>query len=233
MARRKTKLSDRQKSMLEMLQRFQVDNGYPPTIREIGDELKISSTSVVNYNLERLEERGYIERESRLSRGIRILKPLHDAAVSATERAKRALGGTFSVPVVGRIAAGIAINVPETDFSIFDAESTVDLPQGLLPQRVPVESLFALEVQGDSMIDALVDDGDIVVLRKTEDLRNGDMVAAWLTEEESTTLKYLFREQGHVRLQPANPAYEPVILEGPDALVVQGKVVMVIRPLEQ
>ena len=233
MARRKTKLSDRQKSMLEMLQRFQVDNGYPPTIREIGDELKISSTSVVNYNLERLEERGYIERESRLSRGIRILKPLHEAAVSATERAKKALGGAFSVPVVGRIAAGIAINVPETDFSVFDSETTVDLPQALIPQRVPLESLFALEVQGDSMIDALVDDGDIVVLRKTEDVRNGDMVAAWLTEEESTTLKYLFREQGKVRLQPANPAYEPVILEGSDSLVVQGKVVMVIRPLEQ
>lgn len=83
------------------------------------------------------------------------------------------------------------------------------------------------------MIDALVDDGDIVVLRKTEDVHNGDMVAAWLTEEESTTLKYLFREQGKVRLQPANPAYQPVILEGPDALIVQGKVVMVIRPLEQ
>ena len=233
MARRKTKLSDRQKNMLEMLERFQVENGFPPTIREIGDELNISSTSVVNYNLERLEERGYIERESRLSRGIRILKPLHEAAVSATERAKKALGGAFSVPVVGRIAAGIAINVPETDFSVFDAETTVDLPQALIPQRVPLESLFALEVQGDSMIDALVDDGDIVVLRKTEDVRNGDMVAAWLTEEESTTLKYLFREQGKVRLQPANPAYEPVILKGSGSLVVQGKVVMVIRPLEQ
>jgi repressor LexA len=233
MARRKTKLSDRQKNMLEMLERFQIENGFPPTIREIGDELKISSTSVVNYNLERLEERGYIERESRLSRGIRILKPLHEAAVSASERAKKALSGAFSVPVVGRIAAGIAINVPETDFSVFDAETTVDLPQALIPQRVPLESLFALEVQGDSMIDALVDDGDIVVLRKTEDVRNGDMVAAWLTEEESTTLKYLFREQGKVRLQPANPAYEPVILEGSDSLVVQGKVVMVIRPLEQ
>lgn len=122
MARRKTKLSERQKNMLEMLERFQVNNGYPPTICEIGDELNISSTSVVNYNLERLQERGYIERESRLSRGIRILKPLHEAAVSATDRAKKALNGAFSVPVVGRIAAGIAINVPETDFSIFDAE---------------------------------------------------------------------------------------------------------------
>lgn len=232
MARKKTKLSERQKNMLEMLERFQVENGYPPTIREIGEALDISSTSVVNYNLERLQERGYIERENRLSRGIRILKPLSKAASVVVGRAKEALETALSVPVVGRIAAGIAINVPETDFSIFDAETTVDLPPSLVPQRASGE-LFALEVQGDSMIDALVDDGDIVVLRKTEDVRNGDMVAAWLTEEESTTLKYLYREKGKVRLQPANPAYEPVELDDPEALIVQGKVVMVIRPVER
>lgn len=227
--KKKGKLSDRERLVLETLEHFQEENGYPPSIREICEAAKISSTSVVSYYLDRLEEKGFIERDNNVSRGIRLLKSL-SGAVQGAEKAVQAL---LRVPVVGRIQAGAAIPIPETDFDLYDAETNVELPPGLLPRRVPTNELFALEVQGDSMIDAMVNDGDIVVLRKTQDVRNGDMVAAWLDHEKSTTLKYLYRENGGVRLQPANPNYQPVHLEDPESLIVQGKVVLVIRQVEQ
>ena len=238
MARRRTKgLSERQKRILEVLERFQMQNGYPPSIREICDKTNITSTSVVNYYLNQLEETGYIERDGRVSRGIRLVKPLSEitgAASAALKQTAQAVRETVEellhVPVVGRIVAGEPVPVPASDFSYYDADSMVDVARSLLPAREKsADDLFALEVQGDSMIDAMVNDGDIVIMKPAREARNGEMVAVWLNDRDETTLKYFYLENGKVRLQPANPTMQAIMIDDPTMVQVQGKVVMVIR----
>lgn len=230
--KRRKGLSDRQKRILEVLERFQIQNGYPPSIREICDKAGISSTSVVNYYLEQLEEMGYIERDRRISRGVRLLKSFDEATQTFTQPFKdvvQAVSELLQIPVLGRIAAGELMPVPSSDFAYYDSESKIEIPQSQLPGREKGDDLFALEVQGDSMIDAMVNDGDIVIMKPTQEARNGEMVAIWLRDENETTLKYFFRENGQVRLQPANPTMKPIIIEDPSTLEIRGKVVMVIR----
>jgi repressor LexA len=244
MARKRKKgLSERQKKILEVLERFQMDPGYPPSIREICDETNISSTSVVNYYLDQLQEMGYIERDGHVSRGIRLLKPLSDVAgITATgvgavasglkqtaQNMRQTVEELLRIPIVGRIFAAQPVPVPSSDFSYFDADSMVDVARSLLPREKVGEDLFALEVQGDSMIDAMVNEGDIVIMKKANDARNGEMVAIWLTDRDETTLKYFYKENGRVRLQPANPTMGPIYIDDPTTLEIQGKVVMVIR----
>lgn len=230
--KRRKGLSDRQKRILEVLERFQIQNGYPPSIREICNKAGISSTSVVNYYLEQLEEMGYIERDRRISRGVRLLKSFDEATQTFTQPFKdvvQAVSELLQIPVLGRIAAGELMPVPSSDFAYYDSESKIEIPQSQLPGREKGDDLFALEVQGDSMIDAMVNDGDIVIMKPTQEARNGEMVAIWLRDENETTLKYFFRENGQVRLQPANPTMKPIIIEDPSTLEIRGKVVMVIR----
>jgi repressor LexA len=229
MARRKKGLSERHKKILEVVAAFNKDSGYPPSIREIGKEANISSTSVVNYYLEQLQEMGYIERDSNVSRGVRLLK---NGAGELLSEVENAIKNLLRVPLVGRIAAGLPLPVPSSDFSYFDAENMVEVARSLIPTR-DTNDLFALEVQGDSMIDAMVSDGDIVIMQKAQDARNGEMVAVWLQDRDETTLKYFYREKNRVRLQPANPTMGPIYVDDPKSLRVQGKVVMVIRQLDQ
>lgn len=245
MARQRRKgLSERQKKILEVVDTFQKRNGYPPAIREICSQASISSTSVVNYYLDQLEEMGYIERDQGVSRGIRLLQPALDvirpAAPVPTTTAVRAavssvrdgLNNLFQIPLVGRIGASLPVPTPATDFSYYDAESMVDVAASLLPRGEKGDGLFALEVQGDSMIDAMVYDGDIVVMKPTNNARNGEMVAVWLTDRDETTLKYFYNEKDHIRLQPANPTMKPIIIDDPSVVQIQGKVVMVIRQVK-
>ena len=243
MARKRKKgLSERQKKILEVLHDFQETTGYPPSIREICDKANISSTSVVNYYLDQLKEMGIIERDSRVSRGIRLVKPLHEVlgvaadVADSTRQSVEELGKTvvdmLRIPVLGRIIAGEPMHIPESGFNYFDHETWVDVASSQLPGKHSTGSkLFALEVKGNSMIDAMVNEGDIVVMEKAQDANNGEMVAVWLTDEEETTLKYFYRENGSVRLQPANPTMDPIYAE-PDNVQVQGKVVMVIRQVQ-
>ena len=216
----KGKLSDRQSRMVEFIHNFSADNGYPPSIREIGEAVGISSTSVVNYNLNRLVEEGYLDRDQNVSRGIR----LKDKLDRATER----LADVIRVPLVGRIFASEPVPLPSTDSPMFGTDEAIDIARGLLTEE---EGLFALQVKGDSMIDAMVSDGDIVVMRQAPEWRNGDMVAVWLSDREETTLKYIFHEGRSVRLQPANPTMTPIIIDDPRTLEVQGKVMLVVRQL--
>ena len=230
--KRRKGLSDRQKRILEVLESFQIQNGYPPSIREICTKAGISSTSVVNYYLEQLEEMGYIERDRRISRGVRLLKSFDETTQSMTQPFKdaaQAVSELLQIPVLGRIAAGELMPIPPSDFAYYDSESKIEIPQSQLPGREKGDDLFALEVQGDSMIDAMVNDGDIVIMKQTQEARNGEMVAIWLRDENETTLKYFFRENGQVRLQPANPTMKPIIIKDPSTLEIKGKVVMVIR----
>lgn len=222
MARQRHKgLSERQKRILEVLEDFQREYGYPPAIREICEKAMISSTSVVNYYLDQLEEMGYIQRDQGVSRGIRLTKTL-----------SQTIGDLLHIPIAGRIVAGSPVPVPATDFSYYDSESMVDVAASLLPKGEKSEGLFALEVQGDSMIDAMVYDGDIVIMKKAQNARNGEMVAVWLRDRDETTLKYFYLEKGRVRLQPANPTMQPIYVDDPSVVEIQGKVVMVIRQVK-
>lgn len=228
MAKRRKGLSERHKKILEVLKRYQDESGYPPSIREIGKQTGISSTSVVNYYLNQLEEEGYIERDRKISRGVRLVKTLQGAAAGI----RSAIEDLIRVPVVGRIVAGQPMPVPGSDFAYYDQESSVEIARSLLKPGDKEEDLFALEVQGDSMVDAMVNDGDIVVMKRAQEAHNGEMVAVWLTDRDETTLKYFYKENGGVRLQPANPTMAPIFIDNPRAVKVQGKVVMVIRQMQ-
>ena len=238
-------LSDRQRKILQFIVGFVSENEFPPTIREIGEQVGISSTSVVNYNLAKLEELGLITRRKEVSRGLSLnwerlqeLNPAITMPAAATSQPMPALKATsdgFSesftrsllrVPVLGAIAAGQPIQVEATAPETTD--EWVDLPDGLIKARGP---LFALRVKGDSMIDASVLSGDLVVLRPQDTANDGEMVAAWIEGDEETTLKYLYREGRNVRLQPANPAYAPIIRPA-NKVRINGRVVYIIRSLE-
>jgi repressor LexA len=213
------RLSKRQEKILEFLSEYIEENGYPPSIREIGVAAEISSTSVVVYNLRRLEEAGYISRDREVSRGLKL--------TSAT-RAPAAPGDLIRLPLLGRIVAGEPIPVPASDFALMGADETIELTRDILGDPT---DLYALEVEGDSMIDALVHDGDVVVMRHQRRVENGEMAAVWLKDQEAVTLKHFYQERGgQVRLQPANPTMLPIYVD-PGQVEVQGKVVMVIRQL--
>lgn len=225
MVRKKKGLSERHIKILEYLEQRQ-SKGYPPSIREICDATEISSTSVVNYYLEQLEAWGYLMRDRRISRGVRIIPEKWAGAVGQTVTT---LTDLIKVPILGRIVAGSPVPIPGSDFNYYDAEASVEIARSLLPEKS--ENLFALEVQGDSMIDAMVNDGDIVIMKPATnaETRNGDMVAVWLEDRDETTLKYFYKEANRIRLQPANPTMSPIYVDNPAAVKVQGKVVMVIR----
>jgi repressor LexA len=215
-------LSERQTKILEFLHEFITTQDYPPTIREIGSAVDISSTSVVNYNLNRLEELGYIARDRTVSRGLRLLDSVQEVLDIAFLKAEDLL----EVPVVGRIVAGEPMPVPGSDFEYMPDEK-ITLARSILGDE---PNLFALEVQGESMVDALINDGDIVIMRPQKQAKNGDMVAVWLHEQEETTLKKFYLENGQVRLQPANPYMDPIYLD-PKKVEIQGKVVLVVRQM--
>jgi repressor LexA len=168
-----------------------------------------------------LEKQGLISREKEVSRGLRLTahngRPLLDARF-------------IQVPLLGRIVAGKPIEVPEAGTSAFEADhESVTLTRDLLPEADP-SKLFALHVKGDSMIDASIHDGDIVVMKHQETARDGDLVAAWIKDKHQTTLKRFYRRKGMIELVPANPSFKTIHVE-PKNVAIQGKVVLVIRQL--
>ncbi len=237
MAKRHPGLSERHQKILEFLSKFQEANGYSPSIRQIGDSINVKSTSLIDYYLNQLQEMGYIEREGRISRSIRVLKstsPLGEFSqkiASSVRNAADTLASMVSIPLAGRIVASAPIPMPASDLNYYDAESSVDIARSLLPTR-DVSELFALEVDGDSMIDAMVNDGDIVVMKKAVSANNGEMVAVWLDDKDETTLKYFYKEPNRIRLQPANPNMGPIYVNDPKSLRIMGKVVLVIRQVK-
>jgi repressor LexA len=227
MVRKSKGLSDRHTRVLEFLVKYQNENGRPPSIREIGDAAKISSTSVVNYYLDQLEKMGYIERDGRVSRGLRLTDKINEVVQVITD--------LMRVPVVGRIVASEPIPVPASDFNYYDADTSVEIATSLLSAPEKNKELFALEVQGESMIDAMVNDGDYVIMKPVNnnaEVRNGEMVAVWLPSQDETTLKYFYKEEEGYRLQPANPTMGPIMVNKEEPLEIKGKVVMVIRKVD-
>lgn len=213
-------LSERQRAIMKFINRFSDENGYPPTIREIGAAVNIKSTSVVNYNLNKLVKEGFISRSKKFSRGIRV--------VGENEGPRTDF---FSVPMVGQIVAGQPAPIPGDDYGYYyDEESTIPVPRAFIGNNDPAE-VYALTVNGLSMIDAMINEGDIVVLKRQEVARNGEMVAVWLNERGETTLKRFYDEGDKVRLQPANPTMGPIYVDK-DKVQIQGRVLAVLRRVD-
>lgn len=204
--------TDRREKILAFIQKYIEENGYPPTIREIGRKVGINSTSVVEYHLNKMTEMGILEREQRVSRGIRLVPELTPG----------------KVPLLGTIVAGEPIPVLD-ERAVGAVDDWVEVAASLLPKQAG-RGLYALKVKGQSMIDALIHDGDIVIMEQADAARDGDMVAAWIRDREETTLKRYYREDGKIRLQPANPTMGPIYVDE-ENLSIQGKVVAVIRTL--
>ena len=224
----RAELSRRQERMLEVIRDYTAEHGYPPTIREIGDAVGISSTSVVSYNLNILQRKGHLARNRVVSRGLRLLGKM-DKAPGARRQRGSPPDGSVSIPLLGVIAAGEPIPIPDSDFSQIDSES-ISVTADIISTT---DDVYALQVRGDSMVDALINNGDIVLMRHQQNAENGDMIAAWLRDEKATTLKRFYWDGGTslVRLQPANPGMEPIFVH-PGNLQIQGKVISVIRRLD-
>jgi len=234
MGRRSEGLSKRHIKILEFLTNFQEKSGYSPSIRQIGDSIGVKSTSLIDYYLNQLKDMGYIERDQHVSRSIRVLRPAEDESLAerfndAVRNAADRLADLVRIPLAGRIVASEPLPMPTSDLAYFDSESSVEVARSLLPKKEKIEELFALEVDGDSMVDAMVNDGDIVIVKRAQEATNGEMVAVWLDNNDSTTLKYFYKEANRIRLQPANPRMGPIYVDDPAHLRIMGKVVMVIR----
>lgn len=206
-------LSSKQQQILEFVSEFLEDKDYPPSIRDIQIGCSISSTSVVDYNLRKLEEKGLIKRDREVSRGIELLG-------SRGRRLK-----TVDVPVLGAIAAGQPIPVPSSDRWGADVEDTITVTEDMVRGKTNV---FALRVKGTSMIEDLIDDGDIVFLEPAQSAQNGDRVAVWLKDRGEVTLKRFYNEGNRVRLQPANSTMAPIYTD-PDNVEIQGRFITSIR----
>ncbi|MDF1512230.1 MAG: transcriptional repressor LexA [Anaerolineae bacterium] len=216
------RLSERQKNVYNFIQTHTQRHGYPPTVREIGEAIGVKSTSLVTYYLKQLEERGLITREASKSRAILLTQ---ERKLSDTIPVNIEDQNVLSVPFLGYIAAGLPINVDALPESELD---TIQINRALFKREY--SDLYALEVQGNSMIDALINDGDMVILQHQQTIDNGQMAAVWLKSREETTLKKVYREGKQIRLQPANPSMAPIYVPSND-VEIQGKVVLVIRRL--
>ncbi len=191
------------------------EHQFPPTVRDIQGGCEVSSTSVVDYNLRILQRDGYLNRLPDVSRGIELL----DGGP------RRLAKDTVRVPILANIAAGEPLHIPDGGSREADEFETLDLPAFLTKGRTDV---FGVRVKGSSMIDACVLDGDLVLLEPIVQPNNGDMVAAWLTDREETTLKHFFLEGDTVRLQPANETMSPITVSA-ENVAVRGRVVGVVR----
>ncbi len=209
-------LSLKQQGIIDFIHRFLGDRGYPPTVRDIVSGCGISSTSVVAYNLTILEKKGYLNRHPEISRGIELLnKNIGSPSL-------------VQVPIIGQIAAGEAIPVPASDtWDVTAAADTLEVTEDLTRGK---KGLYAPKVKGLSMVDALINDGDIVLMQHVRVVENGEMAAVWLKSEKEATLKKVYVEPERIRLQPANSQMQPVYVD-PDNVEIQGRVIAVIRQL--
>ena len=208
-------LTEPQRRIIEFINRYVETNDLPPTIREIQRGAGISSTSMVSYHLKALERANLLNRRERSSRGVMV----RDVNRANTR-------GVMNVPIVGRIVASAPVPIPDAD-ALRDSDNSVQIARSMLEGE---EDLYALEVQGNSMIDALISDGDIVVMRRNTEVKNGDLAAIFLTDRNESTLKRVYHEGRRLRLKPENPLMQPFYVDARHAQI-QGKVVCVLRKM--
>jgi repressor LexA len=204
-----SKISDRQQSILEFIRSEVRERGYPPSVREIGEAVGLASSSTVHGHLDRLEKKGYIRRDPTKPRAIELLGDDHQRDLFQHSIVR--------VPLVGKVTAGNPITAIE------NIEEYFPLPAHMVRDG----EVFMLTVIGESMIEAGIHDGDYVIVRQQPTAMNGEIVVA-MTEEDEATVKTFYRERDHVRLQPENPALDPIIL---NQVTILGKVIGVFREI--
>lgn len=203
------KITDRQKNILDIIKQSIAEKGYPPTVREIGAKVGLSSSATTQFHLNKLEEKGYIKKDTAKNRTIELLVP--NEYLNNDDK-------VVEVPLLGKVTAGNpieAIEMPDEFFS---------LPVGLIPNK---KDVFTLRVSGESMINVGIYDGDIIIVERKNTANNGDTVVA-MTEENTVTVKTFYKEKDHIRLQPENDYMEPIIL--PNCTIL-GKVIGLYRKL--
>lgn len=198
------KISDKQREILEYIKKEILNRGYPPAVREICEAVKLKSTSSVHAHLETLEKNGYIRRDPTKPRAIEIV----DDNFNLTRREM------VNVPIVGKVAAGTPI------LAVENIDNYFPIPMEFMPN----EQTFMLQVQGESMINAGIYDGDMILVQQQQTARNGEIVVALV--EDSATVKTFYKEDGHYRLQPENDTMDPIIVSDVSIL---GKVIGVFR----
>ena len=201
------KLTKRQADILKALKKFIANHGYPPTVREIGKMLNLNSPATTHFHLNKLEEKGYIKKNESKNRALELLVP--------NEYLEKE-DATTSIALLGQITAGNPIEAIETPNEYFP------IPSNLLPAK---KEVFALHVQGSSMINKGILNNDIVIIERNNTANNGDIVAA-MTDENEVTLKTFYKESDHFRLQPENDTMEPLIL---DSVTILGKAIGLYR----
>lgn len=205
------KASGTRENILRYIEVFRSTKGYSPTVREIAQGCSISSPSVVHYHLNALERAGLLNREKEKFRSISLT---HESLAS------------LDVPLLGVIAAGHPI--PVDSQAVQDATEHIVVPSSMVRGN---KATYALRVKGNSMVDAMIADGDIVIMEQPVDVMNGDVVAVWLKNEQEVTLKKIYVEGDQVRLQPCNPYMLPIYHDASN-VEVQGRVVGVLRTLK-
>ena len=208
-----TGVSNTRLRILNFIRKFLDKKGYAPTVRDIVRGCNISTPSVVQYHLNTLERQGYIHRDPEVFRSIQLI-----------ERKREVIA---RVPLLGTIAAGKPIPVPTSDTWATIPEETLQLTEEVTQSK---KGVYGLKVKGISMIDALVDDGDIVLMQQTSTVEDGEVAAVWLKIEQEVTLKKVYHEAGLIRLQPANRQMEPMYCR-PEDVEIQGRVIGVLRKL--
>ena len=201
------KLTDKQKLILETIKKFMAKNGYPPTVREIGKIMGLSSPATTQFHISKLESKGYIKKNKAKNRTIELLVP-NEYQEDNNE--------VVDIALICNINAGIPIEAIENPDEYFK------IPANLIPKK---KEVFALNVKGTSMINKGIRDGDIVIIEKNKTANNGEIVAA-MTDEYEVTLKTFYKEHGHIRLQPENDTMAPIIL---DNVTILGKAIGLYR----
>jgi len=204
--------SKTQKRIIDFIEQFIEKYNYAPSVREVAKGCNIASSTVAQYHLNVLEREGYISRSRKVPRSISLPKGQTDFS---------------TVPLLGTISAGAPIPVPNDDTWSQIADEYLTVPKEITEG---LDNVYALKVKGTSMIDALIDDGDTVLMQQTYTAEDGDMVAVWLSDRQEVTLKKIYRKDSQIRLQPANKLMEPIYCK-PDDVEVQGRVIGVIRKL--
>jgi len=199
--------------ILKFIGKFLDDRGYAPTVRDIARGCKISTPSVVQYHLNKLEDEGHIQRDPEVFRSIQLVG--------------RKRGAIFEVPLLGSIAAGKPIPVPTADSWTSAPEETLQLTDEVIRNR---KGIYALRVKGNSLIDALISDGDIVLMQSASTVEEGEMAAVWLKTAQEVTIKKVYHKTDLIRLEPANREMAPMHFP-PDEVEIQGRVIGVLRKL--
>ncbi|NEU29277.1 transcriptional repressor LexA [bacterium LRH843] len=207
-----TKLSKRQVDILDFIKGEVKKKGYPPSVREIGEAVGLASSSTVHGHLSRLEKKGYIRRDPTKPRAIEILNLERETDSSPLSEKK-----TTYVPIIGKVTAGLPITAIE------NVEDYLPIPEHLASN----EKSYALVIQGESMIEAGIFDGDMVIVRQQQTANNGEIIVA-MTEDNEATVKRFFREKDYIRLQPENSTMDPILLR---ECTILGKVVGVFRTI--